>query len=231
MEGGMPGSMFWLFGQLFLAPFQTFVFGMERLLETVQGIQDFSSRGMQAVAGGSVTPARPLQPATPASPQPANFNQEAANGGGEIAIEEIRRMDKNLNDDMLKLVRFKVLFVKRDYEHAFPEEEALVADNMDGSAFTAWKIAEFIQGLNNKPKEVSSKFKDYDKSHRDETRRDGIYLKSLREDDKKYLRVYYEVLERYPREMLHYQEDHLAELRKQTACLCEIAGRLESKTA
>src|SRR5271165_6051323 len=37
-------------------------------------------------------------------------------------------MDKNLNGDTLKLVRFKILFVKRDYE-----------DNIDGQAFTAWR--------------------------------------------------------------------------------------------
>ena len=31
--------------------------------------------------------------------------------------------DKDLNDDQLKLVRYKILFVKRDYETAFPERE------------------------------------------------------------------------------------------------------------
>ena len=53
--------------------------------------------------------------------------------------------DKDLRDDMLKLVRYKILFVKRDYEHAFPEKEELVSENTDSAGYTAWKIAEFIQ--------------------------------------------------------------------------------------
>ena len=43
--------------------------------------------------------------------------------------------DKDLNDEQLKLVRYKILFVKRDYETAFPEKEELVADNLSGEGF------------------------------------------------------------------------------------------------
>src|SRR6476660_137276 len=112
-------------------------------------------------------------------------------------------MDKNLHDDMLKLVRYKILFVKRSYEHAFPEQEDLVYDNMDGNSFTAWKVAEFIQEL---AKVTSAKSPD-------ERARIGVpvpetwknypeqkyifngYLTGFPHEDKKYLRVYYEVLE------------------------------------
>jgi hypothetical protein len=44
--------------------------------------------------------------------------------------------DQNLRDDMLKLVRYKILFLNRDYEHAFPEQEELVADNLDATNYT-----------------------------------------------------------------------------------------------
>jgi hypothetical protein len=56
-------------------------------------------------------------------------------------------MDKDLSDDTLKLVRYKILFVKRNYEHAFREHETLVSDDLDSASFSAWKVAEFIQGL------------------------------------------------------------------------------------
>src|SRR5262249_49679638 len=42
----------------------------------------------------------------------------------------------------------------------------------------------------------------------------GHDLKGLPDDDKKYLRVYYEVLDRYPREPLKYEEDQLKVLRE-----------------
>src|SRR4051794_35264435 len=114
-------------------------------------------------------------------------------------------MDKNLNDDMLKLVRFKVLFVKRGYEHAFPEQEALVWDNIDGPAFTAWKVAEFIQSLARRTTHVphawGQAYPPADSHGRHGAHyREGDILLGLPEDDKKYLRVFYEVLERYHRE-------------------------------
>jgi WD40 repeat protein len=70
-------------------------------------------------------------------------------------------MDRDLRDDMLKLVRYKVLFVKREYEHAFPEREDLVSENMDGAAFTAWKVAEFIQELRLGETRVPEKWRKY----------------------------------------------------------------------
>jgi len=128
-------------------------------------------------------------------------------------------MDRNLNDDMLKLVRFKILFVKRDYEHAFPEQEELVYDNIDGTAFTAWKIAEFVQSLGRCEVRVPSKWtKGADRYPGNDKNRDtyisGDHLIALPEHDKKYLRVYYEVMERYPREKFRYEETQIDVLRE-----------------
>ena len=117
-------------------------------------------------------------------------------------------MDRDLRDDMLKLVRYKVLFVKREYEHAFREQEDLVSENMDGSAFTAWKVAEFIQGLAAKKTNVPTKWgKTYPEGYRT-----GDVLIGLPDEDKKYLRVYFEVMDRYPREKFKYEEEQISVL-------------------
>ena len=132
-------------------------------------------------------------------------------------------MDKDLRDDMLKLVRYKVLFVKREYEHAFPEQEDLVSDNMDGAAFTAWKIAEFIQQLGRGETRLPHKWGE--KGYPSATyRRDGALL-GLDEEDKKYLRVYYEVLERYPREKFKYEEQQVRVLEQIRDTLRKRRGR------
>lgn len=120
-------------------------------------------------------------------------------------------MDRELNDDTLKLVRFKILFVKREYEHAFPEQEELVSDNIDGTAFTAWKVAEFIQSLGRR--EVPAPRKWLEKKYPAGYVEEGL-LTGLPEDDKKYLRVYYEVLERYKREKFRYEEEQIDVLRE-----------------
>lgn len=111
-------------------------------------------------------------------------------------------MDKDLRDDMLKLVKYKVLFVKREYEHAFREQEDLVSENMDGQSFTAWKVAEFIQSLAKRDTKVPARWgKAYPEGFRD-----GEVLTGLPDEDKMYLRIYYEVMDRYPREKFEYEE-------------------------
>ncbi len=121
--------------------------------------------------------------------------------------------DTNLSDDMLKLVRYKVLFIKRDYEHAFPEVEEIVHESMDSTSYTAWKIAEFIQTLASKKTEIPKKWKNNYPDNKDDQgnylyRKNGMLL-GFPEDDKKYLRVYYEVLDRYVRESFRYEEDQI----------------------
>jgi formylglycine-generating enzyme len=116
-------------------------------------------------------------------------------------------MDKDLRDDMLKLVRYKVLFVRREYEHSFAEQEDLVPDNMDESSFAAWKTAEFIQELQRKETKVPERWKN--KNYPRSEFVAGNYLTGLPDEDKKYLRVYFEVLDRYPREKFKYEEQQI----------------------
>jgi hypothetical protein len=125
----------------------------------------------------------------------------------ETDKEEVE-MDRDLSDDMLKLIRYKVPFVKGEYEHAFPEQEDLVSENMDASAFTAWKVAEFIQTLGRKKTMVPLKWgKSYPEGYRE-----GDVLTGLPDEDKKYLRIYFEVMDRYPREKFKYEEEQISVL-------------------
>jgi len=133
-------------------------------------------------------------------------------------------LDKDLRDDMLKLVRYKILYVRREYEITFPEREDIVSDNMDGDSFTAWKVAEFIQELSLGNTPVPAKWVDKGYPH-DFTSPDGKYLTGIPHEDKKYLRVYYEVLERYPREKFKYEEQQirvLEEIRDKVADAREL---------
>jgi hypothetical protein len=127
------------------------------------------------------------------------------NGKDFTASERDRDRDlrKDLGGNDLKLVRYKILFVKRDYEVAFPEREELVADDLSGTDFTAWKIAEFIQRLDDEPVPRQWRDKNYPRNY------DGVSdprVAHIDEGDKKYLRVYYEVLTRYSREEFHHDE-------------------------
>lgn len=134
----------------------------------------------------------------------------------ETTFEVRAGRDKDLADDMLKLVRYKILFVRREYEVAFPEQEDLVEDNMDSTSFAAWKVAEFIQRIHRDGADLPARWKDrrypFEKDDNGKYKyldADGKRLLGLPEADKKYLRVYYEVLDRYPREKFKHEEQQI----------------------
>ena len=239
-QGRSSASMIQLLGQMFLLPFTVFVYGMEMFVNTMRKVQTVADEGLELTAGGEISSREEAQPGRReftnepglivnaqtagqkvdgpdgAEPIPVTSealvpsrNQQAP--GSEIESREItkeRKMDRDLRDDMLKLVRYKVLFVKREYEHAFREQEDLVSENMDGPAFTAWKVAEFIQGLARHQTMVPSKWgKTYPEGYRT-----GDVLNGLPDEDKKYLRVYFEVMDRYPREKFKYEEEQISVL-------------------
>jgi hypothetical protein len=233
-EGQAPFHMMWFVGQFFLIPVAAFVYGVELLVKTMQGMQKATTQGMSLVVGSTPEAAENVGGSgegdvSVSQPSPVNTQESGPTNADATEKREEKTLsndgngigrDKDLHDDMLKLVRYKILFVKREYEHAFSEKEDLVSDNMDGSAFTAWKVAEFIQGLNidkTKDEKDSEKYRDkasWPKKWKDKGYPEGTYvyngyLVGLPEGDKKYLRVYYEVLDRYPREKFKYEEQQI----------------------
>jgi hypothetical protein len=221
------GNLMWLVGQLLMIPMAAFVFSVEMFVKRIQEMQRVTNHGMEVVlVGKNKTPATSQEANRQEDRERAEQSSEPSSvDNGECSarsrFEEKRKVDKDLRDDMLKLVRYKVLFVRREYEVAFPEREDIVSDNMDGSAFTAWKVAEFIQDLAKKETRVPKKWQD--KNYPPTEYVDDGKLLGLEEEDKKYLRVYFEVLERYPREKFKYEE-------QQIRVLEEIRDRIPKTT-
>lgn len=144
----------------------------------------------------------------------------SSSGGGQASYgrddgwsmsEECREKDPC---DRLRLIRFKVLFLKRDLEIAFQEEEELVSEDMPKDGFISWKIAEFIQKMNRKEVEQPGKWKDennYPANEEGGKVEDGHVL-ALPDKDKRFLRVYCQVLAWYDREKRNYERDQADEL-------------------
>jgi hypothetical protein len=139
--------------------------------------------------------------------------------------------------DRLRLVRFKILFLKRDLEIAFPEEEELVAEDMTKDGFISWKVAEFIQKLTRSEVKQPGKWKDennYPANEEGGVVRNG-YVISLPDKDKRFLRVYCQVLAWYDREKRNFERDQADELREirqvLEKCLCKLVenGNGENK--
>src|SRR5215510_11952109 len=133
--------MIQFFSQMLKLPFEAFVFSMEMLVKTVQGIQKIAYQGIDTMVSEIVhLPGdRPGSERGRTSDVPDLTIGDSAETMAQTTRQEARHMaDRDLHDDMLKLVRYKILFVKRDYEHVFKEVEELVSDNTDAASYTAW---------------------------------------------------------------------------------------------
>lgn len=89
--------------------------------------------------------------------------------------------DKNLSDDMIKLVEYSIVTIERGEERILTGNHLklkLVRRNTNGEAFASWVISEDISG-------------------------------DLGDEEKERLRVYYNVLERWPKQDLEYEEKQL----------------------
>jgi len=206
-------------------PLTAFVYSLEMFVKTMRGLQGFADQGIDAMTSGVVIflgdgannendpiDGLPASEMTQAAGHTPSSQGDLTDEEDETNLKEERKMpDTDLSDDMLKLVRYKILFIKRDYEVAFQEVEEIVHDNLAGTAFTGWKIAEFIQNLDTVTVPFKWRKQHYPRDVGDD--KDAKVLK-LPEEDKKYLRVYYEVLDRYVREEFKYEEDQIDVLKE-----------------
>lgn len=230
------GNLLWMLSQFLMVPVATFVYGMEMLLKTMQGMQQVTNHGMEVMVGPNAFPGRTKEAGAPDRPATDSHNNTKTGNPG-MTIKE----DKKLNDNnsmqnyckpdqkdgkCLVLWRYKVLFIKRDFEHAFPEQEDLIPD--DVTDITAWKIAEFVQQMGRCEVPVPKKWIDKrypdparywkintcsstvdpTKEAVDEALKKGekIWLIGLPEDDKKFLRLYAQQLASYTRQDPKYAE-------------------------
>lgn len=117
----------------------------------------------------------------------------------------------SLADNTVKLVAYTIVSVKRDREQVMEGGEAsvIVTDNMTGDAFRAWVLAKYLQ------EETEVPSKEYPLQMEMQPR--GL---QLTKEDLKYLRVYYVVSNRWPREPAKFEE-------RETEVLRQIGERMQ----
>lgn len=128
----------------------------------------------------------------------------------EPAAQEEMRRARDLGGDEVKLVRFAIVSVRRGHERILPGGlgEVLVTNGMTSESFATWVVALYLQ---------SDRFHGLPLDRRNQ----------ISHEDKKYLRVSYLVLDRWPREPLHCQEqqlDRLAGIRDALRALPPVAA-------
>lgn len=224
-----------LMGQFLMLPLTVFKYGFEAMANAMQGLQTVTNQNMGFPTAPRPQPFSPLGLRAVPEPKPQELMPNQVKiGSRRITNEEEHPLNENTNfckptdgGKCLVLWRYKVLFIKRDLEHAFAEEEDLVPDDVQD--ITAWKIAEFIQRLSQREVRVPSSWVNkrkgpleywrigddddspasYDAAQRAAKAGDDIWLIGLPEDDKRHLRLFSQELARYTREKATYEEDQI----------------------
>jgi hypothetical protein len=190
------------------------------------------------MAGGDITN-RAITTQQPISEEEKNMSNQGWGGGepkaggkGWSCGDENWKVSDDCREqaacDRLRLVRYKVLFLKNKFEAAFPEDEELVAEDITKDGFITWKIAEFIQKMERgeirQPHRwyTENNYPARTKGGRVTTRDGQHYVRALPDKDKKYLRVYSEVLAWYDRERRNYERDKVDVLEQIRNALTDI---------
>jgi hypothetical protein len=212
--GMEPPNMMRVFTQLLKLPIEAFVYSVDMLVKTLQGLQRLTEKGIDSVLAERAN-------AGTEDASIGNSGDDLKDSAVDLSVGATKKENKNMSDQNgnnlggknLKLVRYKILFVKRGFEVAFPEQEDLIADDLTPEAFTAWKVAQFIQSLPNIKRPQLWADKNYPHYTSDHPKPADGHIHWLNEDDKKFLRVYYQVLAIYPREEGKEQVEVLQEIR------------------
>ena len=183
-------------------PVVTLVYGLEALISTMQGFQETISQSLVMVADdvAQTLSDAPGSRHVQASAIHVVRNDAISHDGVLNTVqpaqkEEVIMSAQDLSNDLVKLVEYSIVSIERGDEKELPEGSGKVvfSDNMTSSSFAAWRIAEYAAG--SPPRSIST-------------------------DATKYLRVYYRVLDTWPRQSLRYEERQL-----------EILERIEEKMA
>jgi hypothetical protein len=108
----------------------------------------------------------------------------------------------SLDDEMVKLVSYTIVSVKRGDERVMPGgmDTLIVTDSLSREAFISWVVARYLQ---------SKVYAALDRSEK------------LSHEDRKYLRVDYAVSRRWPREPLEFEERQIEVLEQISNALAE----------
>jgi hypothetical protein len=178
--------------QLVRLPMAALAYGMDVFVKTMQESQRAAT-----------------QPGEP--PSAAKVNNSQAPIYQAPIYKEIKEMaDQDLSADELKVVRYRIIFKKRDLEVTLHTGEDLVNYDTDGASFGALKIAEFLGrvALGEVPRPALWRDERYARTRPNNT------TWSIPDEDRRYIGFLYEVIRREPRQEKEYDREQVRELRK-----------------
>jgi hypothetical protein len=173
--------------QMVRLPMAALAYGMDVLVKTVQDSQRGANQPGEALSAAK------------------------ANGNLPSVYKEMNEMpDQELSADELKVVRYRIVFKKRDLEVTLYANEELVSYDTDGASFGALKIAEYMGRVSEGRVNPPRKFVEEGYAGA----REGNRKWRIPEQDQRYIGFLFEVIRRAPREEKEYDRAQVKELKR-----------------
>src|SRR5262245_29028388 len=135
-----------LMRRMFKLPMTVLVSSMDVLVMAVQGLQEVVDQGIDLMF-----PDAEARPATPPEGRTAAAGKAPETVGQDSSQKESHEMkddyantrDYDLSGDNLKIVRYRIVFTKRDYETTLDQGEVVVNYSTNGGSLGGIKVSEF----------------------------------------------------------------------------------------
>jgi len=210
-----------LLTQMLKLPVAAFVYSVEMLFKTMQEMQRMADQGIDALVDG-IAPARagPGHAHSQVSDAAMSFGDVAPGGAAatnHTTHEETSDMtDVDLRGDAVKLVRYFIVFNRRDYEAYLGDDTEVITYSTNEGDYQGSKKAEFLAQIAEESAEIPDKWrkKNYPpeefRDPHDKTRFIGL----PRQDIEEFLKVKVELVHRYERHEAEYEKDQADALEK-----------------
>jgi hypothetical protein len=177
-------------------PFRLFGLGMEFMSRITSILAEATSQSgtQDAVAAGLDMPARP----------PALCNKNVQNYGKE---EEMT--DQDFGGDDLKVVRYRIIYTKRDHEAFLEDGDMLIDYRTNAGELGGLIIASFMEKVQKKQIKLPSKVGN-----------------DISVDDRRYVKVTVEVVGRFPRESGEYDRRKIQELEGIHDAITKVSSKI-----
>jgi hypothetical protein len=201
------------FTQIMKLPMAAFVSGMDILARTMREFQKSFETNVDAVSAEvAQTLGGESDGNSDAHSRSGGISEVDADITQQTSDKEEKHMgDQDLGGDDLKIVRYRIIFTKRDFEAVLDEaEEEIVDYTTDGGSFGGLKVARFMARLAKGKVPLPLEWKGTDYPEKNAPKRGW----QIPQEDERYISFVYEVIRRVERQEAEYAKDKVHVLRQ-----------------
>src|SRR5258707_6813185 len=198
------------FGQIMKLPMAALVSGMEMLAQTMREIQKSFETNIDVMSTGLAQTLNDMSDGTgvaraASTERSGGISGDDADTTQRIIDEEENDMaDQDLSGEDLKVVRYRIIFTKRDFEAVLDEAEEEVVDYpTDGGSLGGLKVAHFMGRVRDEKGNLPAEGKGKGYPVKNPPKRGW----KIPPEDERYIAFIYEVIRRVERQEANYEKD------------------------